>query len=171
MIFETMKTAKRILVYDYQNEYGEGNSNMQAMGLEPLPKYEGKILARMRFVGDMSDFLDLVQRVRGKGFVVVIEEAMGVFKSNINMDTTRLFLSKRHDKTSYILNFHSMQHVPPMVWIYTDLLYLRKTNDMSKDIKKKYSNLFKSWVAIHNDSNRYACKVLKISNLTRDKNI
>ncbi len=159
MIFETMKTANRVLVYDYQKEYTD------------LPVYKDQILPQMRFTGSMPDFLELVKKVRGKGFVVVIEEATGVFESRINIDSTRLLLSKRHDKTSYILNFHSMQDVPPKIWRYTDLLYLRKTNDMSKDIRKKYPTLFNSWVAVSNDSNRYACKVLKISNLTRDKNI
>lgn len=158
-VFEAMRTASRVLVYDYQGEYTD------------LPVYQGKVLARMRFVGDMPDFLELVQRIKGKNFLVVVEEASGCFESRIKTDATKLFLSKRHHKTNYILNFHSMQDVPPKIWRYSDLLYLRKTNDMTKDIKKKFPSLVNTWVSVVNDPDRYKCEVLKLSNLTRDKNI
>ena len=64
-----------------------------------------------------------------------------------------------------------MQDIPPKIWRYSDLLYLRKTNDMTKDIKKKFPSLIQSWVEVVNHPDRYECKTIKLSNLTRDKDI
>lgn len=159
LIKEVIRTKRRVFVFDYQNEFID------------LPIFLGKPIDKMRYVGELTDFMGIVEKLHGGGYYVVIEEASGLFESRIKSDYTKMLLSKRHTKTNYILNFHSLQDVPPKIWRYSDLLYMRKTNDMVKDVKKKFPQLLNVWGSVYNDKNVYSFEVVKLSNLTKNKNL
>lgn len=154
LIKTLLKQGRRIFIFDVQNEYTK------------IPFFDPKNLRnQMRYYGDFSTYLDICELLP-KGFFCVIEEATGVFDSKIGLRFTNMILSKRHTGKTWVVNFHLMQYIPPKLVGFIDVLVLRKTGDIEKNIKSKFPQYLEEWKKILKDKDRYVKKVYFCSNLT-----
>lgn len=154
LIKRMLAQSSKFLIFDVQNEY------------DGIPIYNGKILPKMRFCkNDIIKFIDLVKRL-DKGYNVFIEEATGFIKGRSSLDFIKLVLSKRHLKINFILNFHSLHRVPLDLVEFTDIIYLRKTGDLEKNVKEKFPDILETWKKVKKSPNKYEVRALYLSNLT-----
>lgn len=155
-VYDLIKKGVRLFIFDVQNEYTE------------VPYFnKDQPCKQMRYYGDFEKFLDIVEKLP-KGFCVVVEEASGEFSSNVGQRFTKIILSKRHTMTSWVLNFHGLQMIPPRICTYKDVILLRKTGDYEKDVQKKFPELVDIWKKIRSSKNRYEKKIIYCSNLTQN---
>jgi hypothetical protein len=155
IIRNLIKEGRKIFVYDLQNEY-------------ELPEFRCN---QYRFSGktkSIDDFMCEVVKLEGTGYTIVIEEATGVFSSSRSKEWERLILSKRHDKLTYILNFHTLHKIPPFLFTYADLLILRKTGDFIHDIKKKFPQFLEIVQELEISKNLFDYRIIKLSNLVKN---
>lgn len=149
-----IEKRKNCFVWDVQNEY-------------KLPFYSNKIEPQFKYYGDFDFFLDIVECLPVRGnYNIMVEEATGLFKGHIGKRFTNIILSKRHTGTNWWLNFHGLQSVPPDIKLFTDLLFLRKTNDIDKNVKEKWGlEIYEKWTKLKKSSDNYACELINMSNL------
>ena len=148
-----VNTSKHCLVFDRQNEY------------EGIPYYNGTILPRMRFFGDFTEFTEIAKGL--KGYTIVAEEATGIFSGRASKSFNDILLSKRHTNNTFILIFHSIHRIPMNLYEFTDVFIMHKTNDIIDNVRKRYPNIYKSFVEVNNSQNKdyHYKKIIKLTGL------
>lgn len=117
--FEVKKLLKAFsnltpLVYDVNNEYG-------------YPYRE------------IEDFLEQAKDTRKS--IIVFEEATIFFGSKSSDKMLRETLVKKsHNNNVVVLCFHGLRYVPNDILALVDYVYIKKTNDNSDYIKKKFKD-------------------------------
>lgn len=149
---EFIKKYPQRCIYDIQNEYN-------------LKPFDARHNNKQFSVIDKKLFMNFTQKLRGYCFV--LEECTAVLRGNVQTDFVQSVLSKRHTHNRFVLIFHAMHRIPPQIWEFTDYLILFKSNDLEKDIKKKYPEYFNDYKYLQN-APKYTKKIYKISNLAKD---
>jgi hypothetical protein len=153
MAKKIVNTSKHVFIYDRQNEY------------DGIPYYSGQVLPRMRFFGDFAEFTEIAKNV--KGYTIVTEEATGIFSGRASRQFIDIVLSKRHTNNTFILIFHSIHRIPMNIYEFTDVFIMHKTNDIIDNVRKRYPNIYKSFIEVNNVNNKdynYK-KIIKLTGL------
>jgi hypothetical protein len=136
---------KRCFVFDVNNEY------------QYLPMDEKAPQAR--YFGDYKYFLQLCKAKTKTN--IIFEEATGFLKGAQGKDIRSLIIAKRHTQNNYFFIFHSVQSVPPDIYLLANYVILFKTNDNPDTIKKKYPRLLRDWLELMRQSGK-PCKHIKL---------
>lgn len=136
------------LVYDVQNEYNH------------LPFDVSKSIARVSpLTMGFKDFAALVEKTRKK--IIVFEEATVFLKGQVGQKVRGIMVGARHTRNNIFMIFHSIQTVPPDVFLITDIVVLFKTNDNPDIVRKKYPVLMDSFSALQR-APKFSHKIIKL---------
>ena len=97
-----------------------------------------------------------------KNAVCVFEEATGFFKGRLSSEVDKLLVAKRHQQNDYIFVFHSIQSVPPQIYLLTNFVILMKTNDNPDVVKRKYPDLYQAFLKLKT-AKQYSNVMIKIN--------
>lgn len=121
------------LVFDVNNEY------------KNLP-FDNK-MAKSRFIGNYEDFVSIARSK--KNTYVVYEDASGFFDGRVGKETRRAMTEVRHANNVIIYLFHSVHLIPKGIIAFSDIIILFKTNDIEKDVLRKYPKLIESYKKVN----------------------
>lgn len=134
---ELIRRSRRAVVYDYQE-----NGDFDDL---PIFDFENR-LDKCRILASQysyKDFRDIVENYFfDLGYLVVCEEASGMFETNNKDNQVNDFLlSKRHRKVNFLLNFHNPRQVPPFIMDYCDIVIVRNTTGGKKHLTGKFEDV------------------------------
>ncbi len=93
--------------------------------------------------------------------VCVLEEATGFFKGRLSSEVDKLLVAKRHQKNDYVFVFHSIQSIPPQIFLLSNYVVLMKTNDNPDVVKRKYPQLYSAFTAL-TTAKQYTYKIISL---------
>lgn len=139
--------GKRQLIFDLNDEYKH-------------LKYDNT-LTQSRFIGKYEDFVKVASNK--KNTHVIVEDATGFFRGRASSDTMQMLVKKRHTGNNYYFLFHGVNLVPKDIISLTNVIVLFKTNDILKDVQKKFPLIQKQFIELNNDSYpNFTPKIIKV---------
>jgi DNA helicase HerA-like ATPase len=146
--------GKKTLIFDVNNEYGEENESLANKSdyikftpNKTVTMQSKSIPSRARYIdGDIKDFVSLASLCTDR--IIVFEDATGFIKGRTSNAMDKLMAKRRHVRQTIILQFHSIDSIPPRIAQLSNILILFKTQDEEKKVKTKYSNFHKEFVML-----------------------
>ena len=129
--------GRNCFVFDVNNEYGD---RTKYPGQTPIRLSSNNNDARSRFIsGDVDGFIKICNTKRNT--ICVFEEATAFFTGKTDKNMRRLLINRYNTGNIYLLLFHSIGMVPPVIIDLTSNIVLFKTNDEPARVKAKFSRL------------------------------
>lgn len=129
--------GRACLIFDVNNEYG---TKTKYPGQTPIGLSSDTREPRSRYIGgDVDAFISLCGTK--KNTVCVFEEATAFFSGKTDKHMRRLLINRYHTGNVYLLLFHSIAMVPPVISDLTSKIVIFRTNDEPARVKAKMSRL------------------------------
>jgi hypothetical protein len=139
-----IKNCEHVIAWDIQDEYGlsyDMRASPKRFALSPRNS-------------SLKAFFNLISSC--EGYTFVLEEATGYFRNGkLPEEFVKEILSKRHSHNNFILVFHMLNSIPPELWGFTDVVILFKTEDLERNVKNKYPQIYPEWQRLQTSTTKH----------------